>query len=111
AVHIATDHAAAYIDLASQDAEAENVLAAWLRDAQAPKVVHGFKAALKALSARGLELEGVVDDTPISGYLIQPDRRSYELAELAQHHLNIAVSTEAAKEGQLELAFDCDDTH
>ena len=50
-----------------------------------------------------------MDDTSISGYLIQPDRRSYELAELAQHHLNISVSTEAAKAGQLELAFDGDD--
>ncbi|QDW29681.1 DNA polymerase I [Arthrobacter sp. KBS0702] len=109
ALAIVRDDAAAYIDLASQDAAAENVLAGWLRDAGSPKVMHGFKAALKALTARGLDLEGVVDDTSISGYLIQPDRRSYELAELAQHHLNISVSTEAAKAGQLELAFDGDD--
>ncbi len=101
--------AAAYIDLTGQDAAAENVLAGWLTDADAPKVMHGYKAALKALSNRGLGLEGVVDDTSISGYLLQPDRRSYELAELAQHHLNISVSTEAAKAGQLELAFDGDD--
>ena len=93
---IVRDDAAAYIDLAGQDADAENVLAAWLRDAASPKVMHGYKAALKALTARGLELEGVVDDTSISGYLIQPDRRSYELAELAQHHLNISISTAEA---------------
>ena len=109
ALAIVRDDAAIYLDLARQDADAENVLAAWLRDEQSAKVMHGFKAALKALTARGLELEGVVDDTSISGYLIQPDRRSYELAELAQHHLNVAVSQEAAKEGQLELAFDGDD--
>ena len=109
AVAIVHDSGAAYIDLASQDAAAENVLAGWLRDPGAAKVMHGYKAALKALSSRGLGLEGVVDDTSISGYLIQPDRRSYELAELAQHHLNISVSTEAAKAGQLELAFDGED--
>jgi DNA polymerase-1 len=109
ALAIVRDGAAAYIDLAGQDAAAENVLAGWLRDADAPKVMHGYKAALKALSNRGLGLEGVVDDTSISGYLIQPDRRSYELAELAQHHLNISVSTEAANAGQLELAFDGDE--
>ncbi|MCU1521600.1 MAG: polymerase [Arthrobacter sp.] len=109
ALAIVRDGAAAYIDLAGQDAEAENVLAAWLRDPESPKVMHGYKAALKALAARGLELEGVVDDTSISGYLIQPDRRSYELAELAQHHLNIGISTAAAKAGQLELALDGDD--
>lgn len=109
ALAIVHDNGAAYIDLASQDAAEENVLAGWLRDAGAAKVMHGYKAALKALSSRGLGLEGVVDDTSISGYLIQPDRRSYELAELAQHHLNISVSADAAKAGQLELAFDGDD--
>lgn len=109
ALAIVRDDAAVYIDLATQDAEAENVLAAWLRDGSSPKVMHGYKAALKALTARGLGLEGVADDTSISGYLIQPDRRTYELAELAQHHLNISISPETAKAGQLELAFDGDD--
>jgi DNA polymerase-1 len=109
ALAIVRDDAAAYIDLTAQDAGAENVLAEWLRDEEAPKVMHGYKAALKALSSRGLGLEGVVDDTSVSGYLIQPDRRTYELAELAQHHLNISISSETAKAGQLELSFDGDD--
>jgi DNA polymerase I len=109
AVAIVRDDAAAYVDLTTLDAEAENVLAEWLRDAGSPKVTHGYKAALKALANRGFGLEGVVDDTSISGYLIQPDRRTYELAELAQFHLNIHITPEAAKAGQLELAFDDDD--
>ncbi|MFJ6026655.1 DNA polymerase I [Pseudarthrobacter sp. NPDC092424] len=109
AVAIVRPDAAVYLDLAAQDAETESVLAAWLRDPEAPKVMHGFKAALKALTARGLELEGVVDDTSISGYLIQPDRRTYELAELAQHHLNVGIPSATAKAGQLELSFDGDD--
>jgi DNA polymerase-1 len=109
ALAIVRGDAAVYIDLANQDAAAENVLAGWLQDGSAAKVMHGFKPALKALSARGMDLQGVVDDTAISGYLIQPDRRSYDLAELAQHHLNVAVATDAAKEGQLELAFDGDE--
>ncbi len=109
AVAVVRTDAAAYIDLASLDAEADAVLAAWLNDPAAVKVVHGFKPALKAFTTRGLGLDGVIDDTAISGYLIQPDRRSYELAELAQHHLKMNVSTEAAKTGQLELAFDGED--
>nr|WP_311380425.1 DNA polymerase I [Arthrobacter sp. ISL-72] len=109
AVAIVHEGGAAYIDLASQDAAAENVLAGWLKDPSAAKVMHGYKAAIKALHSRGLGLEGVVDDTSISGYLIQPDRRTYELAELAQHHLNIIISSETAKAGQLELAFDGED--
>jgi DNA polymerase-1 len=108
AVAIVRDDAAAYVDLTTLDADAENVLAQWLRDAGSLKVVHGYKAALKALANRGFGLEGVVDDTSISGYLIQPDRRTYELAELAQFHLNIHITPEAAKAGQLELAFDDD---
>ena len=52
ALAIVHDDGAAYIDLASQDAAAENVLAGWLRDAGAAKVMHGYKAALKALSSR-----------------------------------------------------------
>lgn len=109
ALAIVRDGAAVYLDLTGLDAETENVLAAWLRDPEVPKVLHGFKAALKALASRGLELEGVVDDTSISGYLIQPDRRTYELAELAQHHLNVGISAATAKAGQLELSFDGDD--
>ncbi|MET3934213.1 DNA polymerase-1 [Arthrobacter sp. OAP107] len=108
AVAIVRHDAAAYVDLTTLDAEAENVLAQWLRDAESPKVMHGYKAALKALGNRGFGLEGVVDDTSISGYLIQPDRRTYELGELAQFHLNIHITPEAAKAGQLELSFDDD---
>ena len=109
AIAVLREDAAAYIDLTALDAAAESVLAGWLQDPEAAKVTHGFKSALKAFTARGLGLDGVVDDTSISGYLIQPDRRSYELAELAQHHLKMTVSTEAAKTGQLELALGGED--
>jgi DNA polymerase-1 len=103
ALAIVRANGAAYIELSSLDAAADAVLAKWLRDPEEAKVMHEFKDALKALDHRGLGLEGVVDDTAISGYLIQPDRRSYELAELAQHHLRITVTATAAPTGQLEL--------
>jgi DNA polymerase-1 len=103
ALAIVRSSGAAYIELSSLDAAADAVLAKWLRDPEEAKVMHEFKDALKALHHRGLGLEGVVDDTAISGYLIQPDRRSYELAELAQHHLRITVAAAAAPTGQLEL--------
>ncbi|CAM3040963.1 DNA polymerase I [Arthrobacter ulcerisalmonis] len=109
ALAIVREDAAAYVSLEGQDAATENVLAAWLAKADEPKVLHGFKAALKALSVRGLTLNGVVDDTSISAYLIEPDRRTYELAELAQHHLNVGLPSATAKAGQLELSFDGDD--
>ena len=106
---LVTDAAAAYVPLTELDADAEQVLAAWLADRDAPKVVHDFKEAYKALAARGLHLAGEVDDTAISGYLIQPDRRSYELADLAQYHLRMNIVPAAAGSNQLELALGDED--
>jgi len=103
ALAVVRGNGAAYIELTGLDAAAEAVLASWLNDPEEAKVLHEFKSALKALHGRGLGLEGVVDDTSISGYLIQPDRRSYELAELAQVHLKISLAAAAAPSGQLEL--------
>ncbi|ABM09206.1 DNA polymerase I [Paenarthrobacter aurescens] len=103
ALAVVRNNGAAYIELAGLDAAAESVLARWLQDPEEAKVLHEFKSALKALHNRGLGLEGVVDDTSISGYLIQPDRRSYDLAELAQVHLKISLAAAAAQSGQLEL--------
>jgi DNA polymerase-1 len=103
ALAVVRANGAAFIELTGLDAEAEGALARWLRDPEEAKVLHEFKAALKALHNRGLGLEGVVDDTSISGYLIQPDRRSYDLAELAQVHLKISLATAASQSGQLEL--------
>lgn len=110
AVAVVRNNGAAFIELTSLDAAAESVLATWLQDPEEAKVVHEFKAALKALHNRGLGLEGVVDDTSISGYLIQPDRRSYDLAELAQVHLKITLGPAAAPSGQLELDLAGDQT-
>lgn len=100
---------AAYVALEGLDAEAEKVLAGWLADLDAPKVLHDAKAAYKLLAQRGLTLLGVVDDTAISAYLIQPDRRSYELADLAQYHLKLSVAAAPAAGGQLELGLDEED--
>ncbi|MFF2840907.1 DNA polymerase I [Paenarthrobacter sp. NPDC057981] len=103
ALAVVRTNGAAYIELTGLDAAAEDVLARWLRDPEEAKVLHEFKSALKALHNRGLGLEGVVDDTSVSGYLIQPDRRSYDLAELAQVHLKITLGPAVAQSGQLEL--------
>lgn len=109
-VALATGTATAYVPLEHLDEQAEHALAAWLADLNAPKVVHSFKAAYKDLWARELPLAGVVDDTAISAYLIQPDRRSYELADLCQSHLSLSIAPEAASlNGQTALELGDDD--
>jgi len=95
--------ATAWLDPSSLDEEATRALAGWLADVDAPKALHGYKRALKALRARGLELAGVVDDTMISAYLDQPDRRSHELPDLVQVYLKETLDTEPAGQGELDL--------
>ncbi|MET4059314.1 DNA polymerase-1 [Arthrobacter sp. UYP6] len=106
---LVTASAAAYVPLTEIDADTEQVLAAWLADLDVPKVVHDFKEAYKALAARGLHLAGEVDDTAISGYLIQPDRRSYDLADLTQHHLRMSLTPSAPGTNQLQLQLEEED--
>ncbi len=109
-IALVTAAAAAYVPLQSLDAEAERVLAGWLADRDAPKVVHDFKSAYKQLAARGLPLAGAVDDTALSGYLIQPDRRSYDLADLCQYHLRLSIESASADDsGQLSLELGDED--
>ncbi|MCC3265044.1 DNA polymerase I [Arthrobacter sp. zg-Y786] len=106
---LVTATAAAYVPLTEIDADTEQILAAWLADLDAPKVVHDFKESYKALAARGLHLAGEVDDTAISGYLIQPDRRSYDLADLSQHHLRMSLTPSAPGSNQLQLQLEEED--
>ncbi|WP_411804322.1 DNA polymerase I [Arthrobacter sp. LAPM80] len=106
AVALVRAESAVVVDLGTADAGLDAALGGWLAS-EAPKVVHDYKEALKALSPRGLTLGGVVDDTSISGYLIQPDRRSYDLPDLSQVHLKVTFAA-AGKEsnGQLDLGLD-----
>ncbi|AIY00374.1 DNA polymerase I [Arthrobacter sp. PAMC 25486] len=107
AVALVRNDSAVVVELGTADEALESALAAWLSSAAA-KVVHEYKEALKALSVRGLALGGVVDDSSLSGYLIQPDRRSYEIAELSQVHLKVSFEAGGGDSGQLDLGLEGD---
>lgn len=109
AVALVRADSAVVVELGTPDQALESALAAWL-GSDAPKVVHEYKEALKALSVRELTLAGVVDDTSLSGYLIQPDRRSYELAALSQVHLKVSFESGGGESGQLDLGLEGDAT-
>lgn len=79
------------VPLVEADAELESALAAWLAEPGLPKLVHDYKDAGKRLAWRGLSLRGVVEDTLISGYLIQPDRRNFAFADLVTQHLGAST--------------------
>ena len=64
---------------------AEHVSAAkpFLEDAARPKRVHDAKSAEHALEAGGIALAGVVDDTMLAAFLVNPIRADYSLEKTA----------------------------
>ncbi|WP_374761841.1 DNA polymerase I [Nesterenkonia aerolata] len=75
------------VSLTTADQQLDSALADLLADEDVPKLIHDLKDAGRRLSWRGLSLRGAVDDSLISGYLIQPDRRNYTFEELVTQHL------------------------
>ncbi|MDF3044974.1 MAG: polymerase [Ornithinibacter sp.] len=104
------DGCTAYLDLTSLTAEQEAVLAGWLADPNAPKVLHDAKEQLLALSTRGLTLAGVTSDTALAAYLVRPDQRSFDLEDLVVRHLGRELKAEspAGDQGMLDFAADED---
>lgn len=106
ALALATDgDAAAYVDLTALDSAGEAAVGAWLADAQRPKVLHDAKGPLLALGARGWSVEGITTDTALAAYLVRPDQRSYDLADLVLRHLGRELRAEADTSGQGLLDF------
>ncbi len=110
AVALATsDGPAAYIDVVSLDVGAEDALANWLGDMARSKVMHDAKGPRHALRARGWELRGLVSDTALAAYLVRPDQRSYDLADLSLRHLGRGLAAQAGAGGQEVMTFDDED--
>ena len=106
ALALATDgDAAAYVDLTTLDPEGEAAVGAWLADTQRPKVLHDAKGPLLALAARGWSVAGITTDTALAAYLVRPDQRSYDLADLVLRHLGRELRAEADNSGQGLLDF------
>ncbi|NKY11104.1 DNA polymerase I [Cellulomonas hominis] len=99
------DEAVAY-DLAQISPEDEAALGAWLADPAQPKVLHAAKEAWHALAGRGFALAGVEFDTELGAYLLQPDRRGYDLSDLAIGYLRRELGAVADESGQGALDLD-----
>ena len=96
-------------DLADITPEAERMLAQWLADENAPKLLHGAKAVFHMLAGRGFELKGIEHDTAIAAYLLRPGQRTYDLADVYQRHLQRQLKAADSDSGQLTL-LDAGDT-
>jgi DNA polymerase I len=104
------DGGQAWVDPAALDSTAEPVLASWLADPARTKVMHHAKGPMLALRAQGWTLAGVSFDTELATYLIRPDQRSYDLADLVLRNLHRELRSESADDGQLTLGGEPEET-
>jgi DNA polymerase-1 len=98
----APDGHGAHIDPAALTEADSRALAAWLADADHPKVLHDAKGPMHALTARGLPLHGLASDTALAAYLALPGQRTFDLADLALRYLGKELREEVP-DGQLTL--------
>lgn len=105
----APDGHAVTIDPAELDPVDEQDLAAWLADPGREKVLHDGKGPLLACWARGWQPTGVSSDTALAAYLLRPDQRSYDLADLVTRVLHKDLVVDQAGEPPAQLALDLDD--
>ena len=103
------DGHAAWVRTTELTPDDDAALAAWLADPARPKALHDAKGPIQALWARGWELAGLASDTMLAAYLLRPDQRTYDLADLSVRHLRRELAAEggaAAADAQLALDFD-----
>nr|WP_218849403.1 DNA polymerase I [Nocardioides perillae] len=100
----AADGCAAWVDAAEVDPDDDAALADWFADPGVAKVLHDAKGPMLALAARGWPLDGLVSDTALAAYLVRPDQRSYDLADLTVRYLKRELRQETG-DGE-QLAFD-----
>ncbi|WP_028821541.1 DNA polymerase I [Propionimicrobium lymphophilum] len=98
------DGKAAWFDVAESNSTEENAFANWLADPQKKKVIHSAKTACLACWDRGWQIEGLACDTELAAYLLHPDQRSYQLADLSIRYLGRELKTDEDA-GQATLDF------
>jgi DNA polymerase-1 len=81
------DGPATVLDLDHVDNADLEALKRWLADATVTKSVNNAKEALVGLWQCGWDLKGVVCDTALAAYLINPDRRVFDVPALTMRYL------------------------
>jgi DNA polymerase-1 len=82
-------------------------LARLLRDPAVPKGGHNIKYDWEVLRRAGVELAGVVYDSMLASFVLDPGRRSHAIDTLALDHLGVAMQCyeDVAGKGKLQIQF------
>ena len=85
----------------------EECLKAFFQNKDIKKTGHNIKEDIIRLSDNGIEFEGLLFDTFIAAYILQPEKSTYNLDELALSYLGISIGGETGdKEVQISFNFD-----
>ncbi|GAA1652722.1 DNA polymerase I [Kribbella alba] len=98
-----TSGAAGWFDPTTLTDDDDAAWQAWLADPKQPKALHDAKGPLLGFLERGWTLAGLTSDTQLSAYLVRPDQRSYDLADLTVRYLRRELRNEEADNGQLSF--------
>ena len=105
----AADGKAAWFDPAAIDEADEKAFAAWIADADRPKVLHNAKGAMRVFPEHGWQVAGVTMDTALAAYLVKPGRRSFALDALSVEYLGRELAPAAVADGQLAFGAEEED--
>ena len=87
------------VNLDSGDAAKQ--LRSILTNADAPKAIHDYKAAIHALDPLGIHLAGVRHDPMLYSYLLDPTYSSHQLAEVALRRFNLKLAGQLAESADI----------
>lgn len=74
----------------------------WLEDENRPKILHEAKEGVRELIRRyGAHPEGITCDTELAAYLLHPDQRDYDLADLVSRYTSMTLHQ--VEEGTLDI--------
>ncbi|MEY3019866.1 MAG: polymerase [Actinomycetota bacterium] len=87
--------AAVVVEAGRLDGPDGRALARWLADEASAKVTHDAKRLEHAAMSRGWGVAGLTMDSELAAYLLEPERRGFELAALARERLGVELDGEA----------------
>lgn len=107
AIALASRDAACYMPVEDMSADDDSAFADWLADAAVSKAMHDAKGKIEALWDRGWDLAGLVSDTQLAAYVLRPDQRVFDLADLSLRYLARELTTsDGSGADSAQLAFD-----